>query len=230
LGYLEGLAQIDEQIEASQSGGEERQKAKWVSLKDGESVKLTFLQELDKGSPNYSEKNGLGRFYLEHSNPNNWKTQAECTINEGACHGCANGWRQKTVLYINALVDDGMNEPYVALFSRAVGKGSVANDLRAIAADPDYGNSITDKTFKFSRTGKTKDDTTYTLSPLPKATKVDIENQELWDLSQAVLTIDDVDKQARYYNGEPLKEIFKGDGEAKKNAEPATAASVDVDW
>lgn len=204
MGFVQGLAAAKEL--ASKSGGgdyKERVKATWVSLKANEEVKLVFLQEIDKGSPNYSEKNGLANLVLEHQSPDDWKKSAECTIEEGSCYGCANGWRQKQVFYVNCLVIKGKEDPFVAVFSRGLGKGSVAQGLYNMAGDDDYNLSITDKVFKFSRTGSTKDDTTYTLTPLPKASEYNVEDytDKLFDLEGVPFNVAP-ERQAKYYTGE----------------------------
>jgi hypothetical protein len=193
MGFLEGLDSIKENLNSK--GSEDRVKAKWLSLKGGETVKLVFLQELDKTADNYSEKNGLGRVYLEHSNPDNWRKSAECTVDEGFCYGCKNGWRQKGQLYINVLVDDGKNEPYVAVLSRGTGKGSVTKLLYEYAADD---GTITDKWFKFKREGTTKDNTTYILMP-SKAHEINVEDHEVYDLGKVVFHVDP-ERQEAYYN------------------------------
>lgn len=227
MGFIEGLSAIKDEL-AKQGDFPDRQKASWVSLKDGESVKLTPLQELDAGSPNYSVKNGLGRVVLEHQHPVEFKRRAECTDDEGSCYGCEQGWRQKKVFYINVLEERPGEEPEVKIFSRALGKGSAAQEFLNAAGDEDYGFSITDKVWKFSRTGSTKDNTTYTLSVLPgKAgnSKVTVEDYDLWDLNQAPFHVDP-EKQEVYYTTGRLKD----DGTKPADKEPASAASVDVDW
>lgn len=196
MGFLEGLQSIGENLN-SKSNTEDRVKAKWLSLKGGESVRIVFLQELDKEADGYSEKNGLGRVYLEHSNPDNWRKSAECTIDEGDCYGCARGWRQKGQMYINVLVDDGKNEPYVAVLSRGTGKGSVTKLLFEYAADD---GTITDKWFKFKREGSTKDDTTYILMPSKKH-EVNVEDYEVFDLSKVVFHVSPERQEAYYLDG-----------------------------
>lgn len=225
MGFIEGLSKLDEELAKTGDFGE-REKAKWVSLKkDGESVKITLLQEFDEGSPSYSAKNGLVRTYLEHSNPENYKLQAECTVDEGSCYGCEQGWYQKRVMYANVLVDDGKEEPYVAILSRAFSnKGSIANDLRAIAADEDFGFSVSDKQFKLTRNGEGKT-TSYSVTALPKPAKVDHEAYDLWDLSQAVFHVDP-EKQERYYTTGKIKD----DNDKPLATAGAKAAAVDVDW
>jgi hypothetical protein len=225
MGFLTGLASVNETLN-KRSGGdfEERVKAKWLSLKDGESAKIIFLQELDEGSPNYSEKNGVAKFFLEHSNPDNWRKKAECTVDEGTCYGCQRGWRQSVMMYVNVLVDNGKDEPYVAVYSRGTGKGSVAKQLLEIAADEDFNHSISDKLFKFSRTGKTKDDTTYTLGIL-KAHDKSVDDYELYDLTKVVFHVNPDRQEAYYLDGQEAEA-----GAPAAAAKPASAHSIDADW
>jgi hypothetical protein len=222
MGYISGLATINETLAKRPSSGgdfEDRPKATWVSLKGGETTKIVPLQEIDKGSPNFSEKNGLAIISIQHSNPENWKKNAECTADEGECYACEKGWRQKFVLYVNVLVDNGTDTPVVGIFSRGLGKGSVAQTLLDMAGDEDFDTSISDKTFKFSRTGTTKDDTTYSLSALPKPHTLNVEDYELFDLPQYTFKVK-YEKQEAYYL----------DGQEAKAPAPASASAVDADW
>lgn len=228
MGFVSGLAAIKEIQDSRPSGDfKERVKATWVSLKAGEEVKLVFLQEIDEGSPKYSEKNGLAKFFLEHSNPDNWRKSAECTANEGSCYACDQGWRQKTVFYVNVLVQKGKEDPYVAVLSRGLGKTSIVNTLLKMAGSEDYDLSITDKTFTFSREGSTKDDTVYTLSNLGKPHKFNVEDFELFDLEGVPFHVDPSRQENYYTDG------ASGAGKGVAAAEPAkpvSASSVDADW
>lgn len=236
MGVITGLAGIREELAKRPSGGdfEEKDPARWLKLEDGDSFKVTFLNEIDEGSPNFNKERGLAVLSIQHTNPENWRKTAACTKDEGDCYGCANNWKQKFVLYFNVLVDNGKEDPYVAIFSRGLGKGSVAQLLVDMAADEDYDFSLTDKTFKFSRTGKTKDDTTYTLSPLPKAVtykevvdakgeKVKFADAQLFDLAKYVFTVSP-DRQETYYT----------DGQAAKTTEarkaPVSASDINAQW
>ena len=223
MGFLQGLAAVNEELSKRPSGDfEDKPKARYVKVDDGKSVKLVFLQEIDKGSPNYSEKNGLALFSLEHKNPDNFKKHAKCTADEGACWACEQGWRQSVVLYENVLVDDGNEDPYVAIWNRGIGKGSVAQTLLNMAADEDFDLSVSDKTFKMSRKG-TGTDTTYSLDALPKPHKLNVEDYELFDLEKYVFTVS-YEKQEAYYL----------DGQEPKAKEPVAAAAgstgIDADW
>lgn len=224
MSFVSGLKSIQDTLDKGNAGGgEDRVKAKWLSLKDGDSVKIAFLQELDKDAEGYSEKNGLGGIFLEHSNPDNWRKKARCTCDHAeGCYGCKRGWRQKGQLYINVLVDDGKNEPYVAVLSRGTGKGSVAKLLIEFAIDD---NTITDKWFKFKREGSTKDNTTYYLMP-SKAHGLNIEDYDVYDLEKVVFTVNPDRQEAYYLDGQ--------DTDAEPAAAAAAAAggstSVDSEW
>lgn len=223
MAFVGSLAQAKERLAKTGGDFEDRPKAKWVSLKDGESVKLVFLQEFDNTSPNFSEKNGGLLINLQHQSPDDWQKQATCTADEGFCYGCQQGWRQKMVLYVNVLVDDNSNEPYVAVWSRALSSKSITQVLLDMAADSDFDCSISDKTFKFSRTGKTKDDTTYSLAPLPKPHGLNVEDYELYDLSQVIFKVNP-ENQEKYYTG-----VEPGSAPVEPKA-AASSSSVDVDW
>jgi len=227
MGFIKGLAGINQELAKRPSSGDfaDREPAKWASIAaKGAAQKYVFLQEIDEGSPNFSEKNGLALFSLQHSNPDNWKKNAACTIDLGECYGCAQGWRQKIVFYVNVLHVDDPEGPTVKIWSRGLGKGSVAQSLLDMAADPDYKNSITDKTFKFSRTGTTKDDTTYTLSNLGLDHGLNVEDYELFDLEQYVFTVAP-ERQEAYY-----LDLAQGESAPAKPAKPVSASSVDADW
>ena len=215
----------DAQEHQAKSGDfEDRVKADWVKVEPNKSIKITPLQELDEGSPNYSEKMGVAKFNLEHSHPDDFKKKASCTIDEGDCYGCANGWYQKVVLYINVLVDDGSKKPYPAVWSRGMGKNSVAKQLEEIASDEDFGYSVTDKSFKLKRDGSGKD-SSYTLTQLPKALVKDVEAyaDDIFPLEKVVFYVTP-ERQEAYYLGDNSK----SDKEEKK--EPVSASSIDRDW
>lgn len=227
MGVIQSLARINEELEkrASNSNFEERVPATWVKVDDGQTVKLIFLQEIDEGSPNYLPENGTVLFSTQHENPDNWKKKAECTDDEGECYGCSRGWPQKLLIYANVLVDDGTNEPYVAIWSRGVGKKSVAKQLIDMAGDSDYDNSITQYPFKFSREG-TKKETVYSLTPTPKPHDKDLTQYELFDLKKYLFYVSP-EKQEEYYLG---GENTNKEAKVEEDRKPVSASSVDSDW
>ena len=231
MGFITNLQSAkDKAAERSSGGGdfEDRPKTVWASLPNpGDSAKVIPLQELDEGSPNFNEKLGKGLFVLKHSNPDNWKKSAMCTADEGSCYGCDQGWYQKMELLINVLFDNGKDEPFVAVLAKGTGKNSVGRNIMNIAGDADYDNSISDKTFKYTREGKGTD-TTYDFSPLPKPHKVNLEQyaDQLFDLTLVPFKVKPEKQEAYYLDGqEPVASKA-----AAAASTPVSAASVDNDW
>ena len=228
MSVIKGLAAIQQEIAKRPSGGdfEDKPKARYVNVSSGKSVKVIVLQEIDEGSPNFKPELGTAIFVLMHTNPDNWKKSAKCTADLDDCYGCKKGWKQKVLLFVNVLVDDGNEEPYVAIFNKGIGKGSVASDLIAMAADDDFDLSITDKQFKLSRQGE-KTDTTYSLAALPKPHGKDLTEyaDKLYDLEKYVFTVKPEKQEAYYLDGQEAPE-------ASESRVPvgAGSSSVDAEW
>lgn len=216
MGIVRGLKSINAHLEAEEarfnSGNrsEDYVPTTWFKLADKQAAKVVFLQELDPDSPNYSEKNDLGFLAVEHQNPTNWRRKAVCTIDdEGACYGCEQhkkdfkaGWKQKTRLYINVLVDDGKGEPYVAVLSQGNGPKSVTPTLIEYAGDDE---TISDKWFTIKRKGSGSTDTSYTLRAGAKH-DLNVEEFELFDLNNAVRNVPYERQEAYYLGGQPADE------------------------
>lgn len=236
MGLLEGLDAIKKHQEAKDAKRQAREenqgtKAKWFGLKDGESVKVRFLQELDKGSPHYSEKNGLGFLAVEHANPENFRRKALCTLDdEGTCWACdthnaswknvdgyKGGWKQKTRLYINALVDNGTDEPYVVVFSQGDGPKSVTPTLLEYATDV---GSVSNRWFKVKRNGSGLSDTSYLAMPFDPDENVNPEDYELFDLNKVVWKVPSDEQEAH----------FLGESQSQGDREPVAAASASAEW
>lgn len=209
MGIVRGLKAINTHVEAEEAkfnGSGDSTPTKWFKLVDKQSVKVLFLQELDPDSPNFSEKNDLGFLAVEHVNPTNWKRKAVCTMDEeGNCYGCEQhrkdwkaGWKQKTRLYINVLVDDGQSDPYVAVLSQGNGPKSITPTLIEYAGDDE---TITDKWFSIKRTGAGATDTSYTLRA-GKAHDKNVEDYELFDLEKAVRMVPYEQQEAHYLDGQ----------------------------
>jgi hypothetical protein len=120
-------------------------KIRWLKVQDGQSLRIRFIEELDEDSANYSEKRGLALVVKEHTNPNDWTRRAVDTIEEEGRDFAeemfkkdmkANaGWRGKLRFYCNVLVDDGMEEPYVAIWSMSLSRQSPFNIVREYAIE-----------------------------------------------------------------------------------------------
>lgn len=167
MGVLKGLKAMQslERPAASEGGT----KVRWVKLDDGQSAKVRFVNELDEDSPNYDAVRDLAIVVSEHTNPKDYKRKAVCTMDsEGRCFGCEmarkepkSGWRARFRFYTNLLVDDGLEDPYVAVWSQGVGKQSAFNTLKEYAIET---GSISNRVWRMKRQGSGTD-TTYILLP-----------------------------------------------------------------
>lgn len=222
MGIVKGLKGLNAVMDKPQSSSE-GSKARWVKLEDGESVKIRFLQELDPDSPSYAEKNGLGFIAVEHTNPKDYKRKALCSMeDQGKCFGCEQhrkdfkaGWKGRSRLYINVLVDDGKEEPYVAILSQGSSGKTVTPTLIEYAGEM---GSISNLMWRIKRTG-TKTDTSYTIIPLQKdETPFDSSALELYKLEEtAVRDLPYVDQEA----------FFNGEGGHAEAEDSATSSSLD---
>jgi hypothetical protein len=231
---LKKINEFNEEKEARKKAREEqgdRPKSRWFKLEDGESAKVVFLQEMDEDSPNFSKKNDLGVLAVEHSNPDRqlWMRKALCTAGEeGGCWACEQHrkdpkakWGQKTRLYINVLVDDGKEEPYVALLSQSNGPRSITPTLVEYATDD---GTITDKWFTIKRNGGGLDDTSYTLRA-GKEHDLNVEDYEVVaNIEEDLLRKVPYDQQEAFY--------FDGGDRPKAEAPktPVSAGAVDSEW
>ena len=149
-------------------------KVRWLKLEDGQSIKVRFINELDQDSPNYNESRDLAIIVSEHTNPKDYKRKAVCTNDsDGRCFGCEmarketaedrkrGSWRPRLRFYTNLLVDDGLESPYVAVWSQGVGKQSAFSTIREYVMET---GSVSNLTWRMKRQG-TGTDTTYVLLP-----------------------------------------------------------------
>lgn len=203
---VEGLKKIDERLakEEAKYKKSDGPQIDWFSLKDGESAKFVFLQELDFDSPNYSTTNGLGLLVTEHYHPDNFRTHALCTHEDDTpCYGCEQnrlypktGWAPKQKLYITVGVEteDGI-KPMV--MSQSVNpKATVGPAILERARELE---TLTDVWYRIKRTGAGQYDTSYTFTSL-KDHGLNVEDYPVWNLRQDVLRNIPYDEQEDYYN------------------------------
>ena len=206
MGIVRGLNALTEQME-SKTQTNDSQKGRWLQLKDGQSVKIRFMQEIDPDSKSYLEKAGLAFIAVEHTNPKDYKRKALCTIeDQGRCFGCEqyrrdpkSGWKGRSRFYSNVLVDDGENEPYIAIFSQGAGPKSATPEIIQYAGET---GSISNLTWKLKRTG-TATDTNYSIIPLPTAETgpIDLDKHELFDLEKTAVRDVKYEEQEGFYLG-----------------------------
>jgi hypothetical protein len=206
MGIVTGLKAMNEQMEQKSHSGDS-QKGRWLQLKDGQSLKIRFMQEIDADSKNYVEKAGMAFIAVEHTNPKDYKRKALCTIeDQGRCYGCEMhrrdpkaGWKGRSRFYANVLVDDGSEDPYVAIFSQGAGPKSATPEIINYAGET---GSISNLTWKLKRTG-TATDTNYSIIPLPTAdvSAIDFDKYELFDLQKTAVRDVQYDEQEAFYLG-----------------------------
>lgn len=205
MGIVKGLGKIrDYNAEVQRKREAADNKATWFSLKDGESAKVRFLQELDGDSANFSEKNDLGFIAVEHTGPgkDGWRRKALCTIDEGDCFPCEQrrldweNWKKAgSRLYINVLVNPGEEDEFVAILSQGTSSKSVTPTLIEYAGET---GSISDRVWKITRNGE-KTDTSYTIVAFDKKEfDKSVEDYELFDLEKAVREVPYEEQEAFY--------------------------------
>lgn len=208
MGIVKGLKGLNQVMDKPSHSDSDSTKGRWVKLEDAESVKIRFLQELDPDSPSYNEKNGLGFIAVEHTNPENYRRKALCSMDDqGKCWGCEQhrkdykkGWKGRSRLYINVLVDDGKEDPYVAILSQGSSGKTVTPTLIEYAGEM---GSITNLMWRIKRSG-TKTDTSYTIIPLAKdEVEFDSSKLEIFELEKtAVRDLPYADQESFYLFGD----------------------------
>jgi hypothetical protein len=218
MASITGLANIKNLIDRPRS--ESGPKARWLKLEDGQSVKIRFLNEVDADSKNYNTERGLAIVCAEHTNPKDYRRKCVCTMDEeGRCYGCEMnrrdpkaGWKARLRYYTNVLVDEGTDEPYVAIWSQGVGpKSPTTTTIVEYAGDT---GSITNVIWRLKRTG-TGTQTSYSLFPLTTdESSFDFKGLDLYNLDETAV------RQVKYSDQEAF---FMG-------LDADVNASASVDW
>ena len=206
MGLLKGLAQFKQYDEeqARRREAASAPKTEYLTLKkDGESVKVRFLQELDEDSPNYSEKNDLGVIALLHQGPgpDGWKRRAQCTEDEGECYPCEQRragnyehWKRATAnLYVNAVLNPDTEDEQVVVINQTTTSRSITPTLIEYAGET---GSITDRVWKITRNGEGKD-TSYTIVAFDKKDfEKGVEEYDVYDLSKVIRHVPYAEQEA----------------------------------
>ena len=178
-------------------------KVRWLKLADGQSVKIRFIEELDEDSSNYNDKRGLALVVKEHTNPKDYKRRALDTMEAEGRDWAEEmhrkdpkaGWRARLRFYCNVLVDDGLEEPYAAIWAMGVSKQSAFNTIREYALET---GSISNLTWKLKRNGQGTE-TSYTLIPgVPDKEPHDWSKVEPFPLEKALNKIPYAEQEAFY--------------------------------
>jgi hypothetical protein len=190
MSVIKGLKNIEALLDKPKYEGT-GQKVRWVKLADGQSAKIRFIEELDEDSANYNADRGLAIVVKEHTNPKDYKRKALDTMDTEGRDWAEEmhrkdpkaGWKARLRFYCNVLVDDGTEDPYVAVWSQGISKQSAFNTLREYALET---GSISNLEWKIKRNGQGTE-TSYTLLPTkPDAEPFDWTGIEPFNLDKVV--------------------------------------------
>lgn len=204
MSVIKGLKEINALLDKPKYDNGNTQKVRWVKLSDGQAAKVRFVEELDEDSAHYNESRGLSVVIAEHANPKDYKRRAACTMeSEGRCFACEmarkepkSGWRSRLRFYCNVLVDDGLEDPYVAVWSQGVSKQSSFNTIREYALET---GSISNLQWKLKRNGQGTE-TNYTLIPTtPDSEPFAWDGFEFYNLEKVVREVAYAEQESFYF-------------------------------
>jgi len=204
---IKTLQDIKKKAESKKGSFDNSGESPFLSLKDGESVKIRFLQEFDESAETYDERRGLILTYDEHASPKNFKITGKCSAEDGRCWACeqirneeiGKKWKAKYRFMANVIVRgvDGAPDK-VKILKRGFSDKDIGNDLVGIAEE--FG-SLGSQDIKFTRKGGGLNDTTYSIIPLgPKPLSKEDQALELIDYNKFVKT-PAYDDQPDFYAG-----------------------------
>jgi hypothetical protein len=125
---------------------------------------------------------------------------------QGKCYGCEEhrkdykkGWKARARMYVNVLVEDGKEEPYVAILSQGASGKAITPTVIEYAGEM---GSISNLVWRIKRSG-TKTDTSYTIIPLQKdEEKFDTSTLELYELEKVAVRDLAYTDQSGFFAGE----------------------------
>jgi hypothetical protein len=216
MSIVKGLKNINALLDKPKYEGS---KVRWLKLADGQALKIRFVEELDEDSASYSENRGLALVVKEHTNPKDYRRKAVDTMETEGRDWAEEmhrkdpkaGWRARLRFYCNVLVDDGIEDPYVAIWSMGVSKQSAFNTIREYALET---GSISNLTWKLKRNGQGTE-TSYTLIPsIPDTEPFAWSDTQPFALESALNRVPYAEQEA-YYLG------FDG---------PSATSATNADW
>jgi hypothetical protein len=202
MSVVKGLANINALVDKPKYDSD-KPRVRWLKLADGQAVKVRFIEELDEDSPNYNASRGLSLVVKEHTNPKDYRRKAVDTMESEGRDWAEEmhrkdpkaGWRGRLRFYCNVLVDDGIEDPYVAIWSMGVSKQSAFNTIREYAVET---GSISNVQWKLKRSGSGTD-TSYTLIPsAPDSEPYDWSKVEPYNIDLALNNVPYAEQEAYY--------------------------------
>lgn len=200
MSVIKGLKNINALLDKPKSDGP---KMRWLKLADGQAVKIRFIEELDEDSAHYNADRGLALVVKEHVNPKDYKRRAVDTMDAEGRDWAEEmhrkdpkaGWKARLRFYCNVLVDDGLEDPYVAIWSMGISKQSSFNTIREYALET---GSISNLQWKLKRNGQGTE-TSYTLIPgAPDQEPFDWSKFEKYPLEKSIRHVPYAEQEAFY--------------------------------
>lgn len=205
ISTLADLTGAHEQRE-QQIAARDRPKAEWFKIKEGESLTVRFLQELDPSAENYNPEFGTFLGAVEHTVPRDidpqgfMKRALDTMESEGRdlaqeLHQKDRkaGWGAQQNFYINVAVDTPEG-PKVQIFSRKLNSNFV-KDLVEIFEDE---GGITTQTYVISRRGSGPQ-TELRIKPAKAGMEFDVSGLEPWNLEEYAVRHIPYDEQEEFY-------------------------------
>lgn len=208
---LKTLKDLEKNIPSSGGGGGK----KFFTISSGDTFKIRFRQELTEDSKNFDDASGTAITVPVVTSPINWKWRAASTAGlEKFNYRCwaseqiskDTRWRPKPHLLINVAVETepGTWEPRIidtTFNQRHIG-------LILIEYAKEFG-TITDRYYKYSRTGSGAQDTNYTLIPLDQSPMPEhIKTLPMHDLNNIYMTLPYAKQEAFFTTGELSKDTW----------------------
>lgn len=216
---IKGIKEMEKALGGNRSSDSQGPRVRWLKLEDGQSAMIRFVNELDEDSPHFDKDRGLAMIVKEHQNPKDYRRKAVDTMDSEGRDWAEEmhrknpkaGWGGRFRFYINVLVDDGIDEPYMAIWSQGVGKQSAFNTLKEYFLET---GAISNLNWKIKRQG-TGTDTTYVLLPTaPDSEPFDWSGLEPIPLESVVRHVPYAEQEAFYLG-------FEG---------PASGNTANIDW
>ncbi len=179
----------------------------FLRLKDGDSLKIRFIEELAEDGKNFNSERGTAKVVGVHQNPLNYRRQLSCSADQGQCWACEQaqsgekGWWAKKHLLANVIAEVEKGKWEVRIFDAKFTDANVGNELIEFAETYE---TITDRTYKYSRKGANKDDTNYMLIPVKEEAEPEFSG-ELYDLGEIFFKKPYVEQEAFFLGGDTEK-------------------------
>ena len=211
---IKTLKDLEKNVTPPAKGGGNAVK-KYFSLSAGDSYRIRFRQELTEDSNNYDEKAGTGITVPVITSPINWKWRVASTATlekfNYRCWGTEQSvtdkaWRPKPHLLINIAVETEPGTWEARVLDTTFNQRHIG--LLLIEYAKEFG-TITDRYYKYSRTGTGASDTNYSLIPLEKAELPEsINSLPMHDLESMYLTLPYEKQQIFLTTGELAKDSW----------------------